>query len=160
MATPNTRSGQRITAIACLGKGVRAKAKSSFSFDDLVDHGFLVPFIEVVHELSALVTEKSSVLKANRTFHAPHASETSRHTSDLSDHIIGRSNWPYGTDGVKVLQMGIDDFNNVDVVKQFDLRFTRNSQQVSDQRLIRNDEWGSDVLSLVHDSIGGESLSM
>lgn len=117
MPTPRARGRQRVTAVASLGERVRAETQPGFCFDDLVDHGFIVPFVEVVHELCAFVTKKSSVFEANRTFHGSHASETSSRTSDLLHHVIGRSNWPYSTNGIEVLQVCVDDFNDIDIIK-------------------------------------------
>jgi len=117
MPTPRARGRQCVTTITGLNEGVWAETKSGFCFNDLVDHGFIIPFIEVVHELCAFVTKKSGVLEANRTFHGSHASETSSRTSDLLHHIIGWSNWPYSTDGIEVLQVCVDDFNDIDIIK-------------------------------------------
>ena len=116
MPTTRPRGRQRVTTIASLGEGIGAKTQPGFCFDDFVDHGFIVPFIEVIHELRALVTKKPSVFEANRTFHRSHASETSPKRSDLSDHIVGWSDWPYGTDGVEIFQVSIDNFNDINII--------------------------------------------
>ena len=74
MATSCAGCCQRVSTIARLSQSVGSEAEPYAFFDDLVNDGLIGPFIEVVHELCALVSKESSVFKLDRTFHGSHAS--------------------------------------------------------------------------------------
>ena len=68
MAAAQTRRRKLVPAVAGLSERVWAKTNSSFGVDDLIDHLHISPLVKVVHQLRALITEKSCVFKLGRTF--------------------------------------------------------------------------------------------
>ena len=69
MATGHARLRQYVTAVTCLDQRVGAEAQTSFGGDDLVDHGGIIPGIDVVDQLRALVAEEPGVLEARGSLH-------------------------------------------------------------------------------------------
>ena len=65
-----SRGGEAITAIAGFGQRVGRETNPGVGADDVVDHRFISPTIDVVHQLRAFVAEKLRVLKAPGAFHA------------------------------------------------------------------------------------------
>ena len=63
------RCSERVSAISCFGQGVWAKAKPHVGFGNFIDDFHLGPFVEVVHQLGSLITEKSSVFEAAVSLH-------------------------------------------------------------------------------------------
>lgn len=74
MTTRCTNGGQRVPAVAGLCQGVGAEAQAHAFIDNVIDDIFFGPFIEVVHQLCALVAEESSVFKPYGAFHNPNGS--------------------------------------------------------------------------------------
>ena len=50
-------------------RAVGGEADADTEVDELVDDGRVLPLVEVVHQLSALVTDKSVVLEPPRSLH-------------------------------------------------------------------------------------------
>ena len=63
------RPGQLVAAVAGLDQRVGAEAQAGLGRDDVVDHSRVVPRVEVVDELGALVAEEPGVLEARRSLH-------------------------------------------------------------------------------------------
>lgn len=74
MPTRRTGCGQRVAAVACLGKRVGTETKSNFIGNDVVDDRLVGPRVEVVDELGSLVTEEASVLETSGALHAAKSS--------------------------------------------------------------------------------------
>ena len=69
MATGHARLRQLVTAVACLDQRVGTKAQTGFGGDDLVDHSRVIPGIDVVDQLRALVAQEPGVLEARGSLH-------------------------------------------------------------------------------------------
>ena len=65
----HARLGQRVAAVARLGQRVGPEAQTGLGGDDLVDDRRVVPLVEVVDQLRALVAEVPGVLEARRPLH-------------------------------------------------------------------------------------------
>lgn len=63
------RRGEGVATISRLGQRVRAEAQPDTALGDLVDHRLIRPLVGVVHELGALVTEKTRVFETTVTGH-------------------------------------------------------------------------------------------
>ena len=63
MYPPGTGLGQRVTTIAGLGKRVGTEAQADAKGNDLVDRFLVIPVVEVVDQLRALVTDEPAVLE-------------------------------------------------------------------------------------------------
>lgn len=74
MTTRRTGCGEAIATIPGFGERVGPEAQSNPGVDDLGDDGFVVPLVEVVHQLGALVAEITGVFKTGRTFHGAQSS--------------------------------------------------------------------------------------
>src|SRR5687768_13761833 len=60
---------QRVTPIPGLGQCVGPEGNTHPEIDEFPDHGLVLPLLEVVHELRALVTDVTRMLEPNRPFH-------------------------------------------------------------------------------------------
>src|SRR5690606_27613453 len=61
--------GERVPAIARLGERVGGEADADAEVDELVDGGGVLPLVEVVHELGALVADVPRMLETRRPLH-------------------------------------------------------------------------------------------
>ena len=69
MTAPCTGSGERVTPVTSLGQRVRTEAQPNTVLDDLVDGRHVVPRIEVVDQLAALVADEAAVLELRVMLH-------------------------------------------------------------------------------------------
>ena len=76
MTPCRTRRGECVAAVAGFGQCVGPEAETDFLVDDVVDDGLVFPRVEVVDELSALVSEETGVLELHGTLHGPKSSGT------------------------------------------------------------------------------------
>src|SRR6185436_12269132 len=68
-AAPHAGTRQVITTIAGLDERVGPEAQTGLGGDDVVDDRRVVPVVEVVHQLRALVAEIAGVLETGRPLH-------------------------------------------------------------------------------------------
>ena len=69
VAATHARLGERVPAVASFGEGVRAEAETHAFGDDLVDDRGVVPRIEVVDQLRALVADEAAVFELRVVLH-------------------------------------------------------------------------------------------
>ena len=63
------RRRQVIAAVARLGERVGGEADAHAEVDELLDDGRVLPLVEVIHQLGALVTDESVMLEPHGPFH-------------------------------------------------------------------------------------------
>lgn len=76
------RLGQRVAPVAGLDECVWPEAEPGLGGNDVVDDGRVVPRVEVVDQLRALVAEEPGVLETRRPLHTFDASATIRRCDD------------------------------------------------------------------------------
>ena len=69
LAAEEPRTGQLVTTVARLDQRVGPEAQTGLGADDVVDHARLVPRVEVVDQLRALVSEEPGVLEPRGSLH-------------------------------------------------------------------------------------------
>jgi hypothetical protein len=69
VAARHTWRSQRVSTISRFNQSVWTKAQTSFGSHDFVNDSSVLPVINVVHQLGALIAKKAGVLKLCRAFH-------------------------------------------------------------------------------------------
>ena len=67
--TSRSRASEPITAVSGFGQRVGAEAKTRVGVHYVVNDGGVSPRVKVIHQLGALVAQKTGVFKTSRAFH-------------------------------------------------------------------------------------------